>query len=191
MITKDSATGGAVDMAGFVSLVAETGANLVPETAAGNISERRVRGTNATLGADEESLELTMGRPGTQRVAASKGLDKALLKRAVTILGSFGPDDVVAAQLDMDALRGLVLELWESAQSATQDHQDILALIEEAVLSVDSLTEDQISVLREGFRDLEKPVLGQVHVDVIRGRLIGQGFSPLALLSELADHGDS
>lgn len=132
-----------------------------------------------------------MGQPGNQRATASKRLDKALLKRAVAILGSFDPDDVVTAQVDMDALRGLVLELWENAQSATQDHQDILALIEEAVLSVDSLTEDQVSGLREGFRDLEKPVLGQVHVDVIRGRLIGQGFSPLALLSELADHGDS
>lgn len=191
MITKDCTTGGAVDLAGFVSLAAETGTNLAPETATGNISGRRVRGTNATLGADEESLELTMGRPGTQRAAASKGLDRTLLKRAVTILGSFDSEDIVAVQLDMDALRGLVLELWESAESATQDHQDILALIEEAVLSVDSLTEDQVSVLREGFRDLEKPVLGPVHVDVIRGRLIRQGFSPLALLSELEDHGDS
>jgi len=128
-------------------------------------------------------------RAGTQYASAPKGLDKALLRRAVTVLESFDSHDVVATQLDMDTLRGLVVELWESAQSATQLHQDILALIEEAVLSVSSLSHAQILALKEGFRDLANPILVQIHVDLIRDRLIAEGFSPLALLSELADDG--
>jgi hypothetical protein len=191
MITKDSMTGGAVDMAGFVSSLTEAGTNIVPGTTKGNVPGRKARSTNATLGADEEAPQLVPSRAGTQYASAPRGLDKALLRRAVTILESFDSHDVVATQLDMDALRGLVVELWESAQSATQLHQDILALIEEAVLSVTSLSQAQILALKEGFRDLANPILVQVHVDLIRDRLIAQGFSPLALLSELADDGSN
>jgi hypothetical protein len=191
MITKDSTTGGAVEMAGFVSFVTETGTNVIPGTTKGNVSGRKASSTNATLGADEEPAQLMTRRAGTQHPSAPRGLDKALLKRAVAILESFDSHDVVATELDMDALRGLVLELWESAQSATQLHQDILALIEGAVLSVNSLKQAQILALKEGFSDLANAILVQVHVDLMRDRLIAQGFSPLALLSELADDGSS
>jgi len=191
MITKYSLTGGAVDMAGFVSSLAEAGTNAMPGTTTGSVSRRKPRSTNATLGADEETPQLITSRAGPQRPAVPKGLDKGLLRRAISIVESFDPHDAVAAQLDMEALRGLVLELWESAQSATQLHQDILTLIEEAVLSVDSLNQSQVLVLKEGFRDLENPILVQFHADSIRDQLIAQGFSPLALLTELADDGNS
>jgi hypothetical protein len=191
MITKDSMTGGAVDMAGFVGSLSETGTNATPGTTKGKVPGHRVRSTNATLGADEEPPELMTGRSGTQHPSTPKALDKSLLRRAISILESFDSQDIVAAQLDMDALRGLVLELWDSAESATQLHQDILALVEEAVLGINSLNQDQVLVLKEAFRDLANPILVQVHVDLIRDRLIAQGFSPLALLSELADDGSS
>ncbi len=189
MITKDSVTGGAVDMAGFVSSLAEAGTSIMAGRTKENAPGHKARSTNATLGADEEAPQLVTNRADTRYASAPKGLDKALLRRAVAILESFDSHDIVATQLNMDALRGLVLELWESAQSATQLHQDILTLIEEAVLSVTSLNQDQILALKEGFRDLANPILVQVHVDLIRDRLIAQGFSPLALLSELADDG--
>ena len=191
MITKDSVTGGAVDIAGFVSSLAEGGTSIMAGATKGNVSGRKARSTNATLGADEEAPQLVANRADTRYTSAPKGLDKVLLRRAVAILESFDSHDIVATQLNMDALRGLVLELWESAQSATQLHQDILTLIEEAVLSVTSLNEDQILALKEGFRDLANPILVQVHVDLIRDRLIAQGFSPLALLSELSDDGSN
>jgi hypothetical protein len=187
MTAKDSVTGGAVDMAGFVSSLADAGTDIMTGTMKGNAPGRRPRSTNATLGADEEAPQSVSSRAGIGQPPVSKGLDRALLRRAISILESFDVRDVVAAQLNMDALRGLVLDLWESAQSATQLHQDILALIEEAVLSVTSLSEAQVLVLKEGFRDLANPILVQVHVDLIRDRLSAQGFSPLALLSELRD----
>ncbi len=189
MITKDSVTGGAVDMAGFVSSLTEGGTSILAGTTKGNTPGRKTRSTNATLGADEEAPQLVTDRADTRYASTAKGLDKALLRRAVAILESFDAHDIVTTQLNMDALRGLVLELWEGAQSATRLHRDILALIEEAVLSVTSLSQDQILALKEGFRDLANPILVQVHVDLIRDRLIAQGFSPLALLSELADDG--
>ncbi|OHB67537.1 MAG: hypothetical protein A2Y77_12545 [Planctomycetes bacterium RBG_13_62_9] len=191
MITRDSMTGGGVDMAGFVSPLTEAGTNIMPGATKGNAPGRKARSTNATLGADEEAPQLTASRPDSRYTSAPKGLDKALLRRAVAILESFDSHDVVATELNMDALRGLVLELWESAQSATQLHQDILALMEGAVLSVTSLNEAQVLALKEGFRDLANPILVQVHVDLIRDRLIAQGFSPLALLGELANDGGS
>lgn len=190
MITGDSTTGGAVDMAGFISPLAEGGTNVVPGTTKGNVSGRKVRSMNATLGADEETFELGASRVDTQRPSAPRGLDKTLLKRVIVILENFDSHDVIAAQLDMDAIRGLVLELWDSARYATPLHQDILALAEEAVLSIDSLNHAQVLALKEAFHDLANPILVQVHVDLIRDRLIAQGFSPLALLSELADDGE-
>lgn len=120
-----------------------------------------------------------------------KGLNKPLLEHAKSIIESFKPDDVIDAKVNLEALRGILLQLWNSAASSSQFHQDILATLESAMLTVESPNESQLSVFREAIVDLENGVLTQAHVDVIRRRFIGEGFSPLALLSEIEDGDES
>jgi len=120
-----------------------------------------------------------------------KGLNKPFLERAKSIIDSFKPDDVMDAKVNLEALRGILLQLWNSAASSSQFHQDILATLESAMLTVESPNEGQLSVFREAIVDLENCVLTQAHVDVIRRLFIGEGFSPLALLSEIEDGDES
>lgn len=147
-------------------------------------------GPNETLGANMES-------PPRERIALAKerkpwagGLDKTLLKRAKDIIDGFNHHGVMEAAIDLESLRGIVLQLWESATNGTQFHQEILATLESAILSVESPNESQLSVFKEAVMDLEMDVLTQAHVDVIRRRFIAEGFSPLALLSEVEDVDD-
>jgi len=87
-------------------------------------------------------------------------------------------------------LRGIVLQLWESAANATQFHQEILAALESAVLGVETLNKNQLSAVREAVMDLGNDVLSEAHLDVIRRKFIAEGFSPLALLSEVENDKD-
>jgi len=117
-------------------------------------------------------------------------LNKSLLKRAKDIIDSFNHHDVMEATIDLESLKGIVLQLWESATNGTQFHQEILATLESAILSVESPNESQLSAFKEAVMDLGNDVLTQAHVDVIRRRFISEGFSPLALLTEIEDVDD-
>lgn len=140
------------------------------------ISERELQETKTSLEAPKKTL---------------KGvLDKALLKRAESIIDGFNFDDPLSVTVNMESLQGVVLELWESATTSSQYHQDILAALESAILSIEVPSEDQLSVFREAIRDLGNEVLTVEHVDIIRQQFIANGFSPLALLDEVED-GDS
>jgi len=119
-----------------------------------------------------------------------KGLDRSLLNRAKDIIDSFNNCDVMESTIDLESLRGTVLQLWESATNGTQFHQEILATLESAILSVESPNESQLSVFKEAVMDLENDILTQAHVDIIRERFVAEGFSPLALLSEAEDDSD-
>ncbi len=145
---------------------------------------------NKTLGANMES-------PPRERIALAKerkpvagGLNKSLLERAKNIIDSFNHHDVMEATINLESLRGIVLQLWESATSGAQFHQEILATLENAILSVESPNESQLSAFKEAVMDLGNDILTQAHVDVIRGRFVAEGFSPLALLSEVEDDSD-
>lgn len=132
------------------------------------------------------AFSLVEGKAGVAR-----GLDRSLLSRAKDIIGSFNHSDVMDATINLESLRGIVLQLWESARKSTQFHQEILAILEAAILSAESPTDTQLSVFKEAVTDLANDVLTQAHVDVIRRRFIGEGFSPLAVLTEVEDGDDS
>ena len=145
---------------------------------------------NITLGANAEvpqkakMLLSENGKPATGK------LDGSLLNRAKTIIDNFNSDDVIESTINIESLRGIVLQLWESAANATQFHQEILAALESAILSVETLDKNQLSAVREAIMDIGNDVLAQAHLDVIRGRFITEGFSPLALLSEVENDKD-
>ena len=142
-----------------------------------------------TLDATGKLPERTKDRVGQHGKTLVGGLDKSLLGRAQVILESFDWDDAVGVAINMESLRGIILQLWESAANASQFHQDILAVLESAMLSVELPDSHHLSVFREAIRDLESDLLAQAHVDVIRRRFISAGFSPLALLTEIDDDG--
>lgn len=125
---------------------------------------------------------VTKGKP-----AAGKGLSKSLLERAKSIIESFKHDDTFDATINFDSLRGIILELWESARESTQFHQQILGILESAILSIETPNQEQLFVFREAILDLGHDVLTPAHVDVIRTQFVNHGFTPLALLSEIED----
>jgi hypothetical protein len=142
-----------------------------------------------TLDVTEKLPERTKDLVGKHGKILVGGLDKSLLKRAQIILESFDCDDAVSVAINIESLRGIILQLWESAANASQFHQDILAVLESAMLSVVSPSSHHLSVFREAIRDLNSDLLAQAHVDVIRRRFISAGFSPLALLTEIDEDG--
>lgn len=147
--------------------------------------------TNETLGADSQTPRLEQATHTSYGKALNGRLDKHLLHRATDIIDSFDSSDRMAYEINLESLRGIVMQLWESATSSTAYHQEILAMLESAVISVDLLSEGQLSALREAISDLESSPLTHVHVDIIRDRFIEEDFSPLALLSEMEEDGDS
>lgn len=148
----------------------------------GTVTDQYLR---QTLG--DISQEISILPAETNREAGNNRLDKALLKRAQSIIDGFDRDDVMNATINMESLRGVILGLWESAANSTLFNRDILAALESAILSIEIPSEDQLSVFREAINDLESEILTASHVDIIRQRFIANGFSPLALLDEVED----
>lgn len=140
---------------------------------------------NETLDAGKEIQPEPYGPVIDYKKVANGGLDKSLLKRARSIVENFNVSGVMDAAIDLESLRGVLLQLWQSATDSTQFHQEILTILESAAISVESPTPTQLSAFREAIIDLGRDVLAQVHIDVIRRRFISEGFSPLALLSEI------
>ncbi len=143
--------------------------------------------TDKTLGANTEE---TAGRGSVSLTTSATlrgSLDNSLLKRAADIIESFKAEDPISAVNDLESLRGIILQLWENAAEATQYHQEILSLLESAMLSVEHPSEGMLRCFREAILDLQNTVLSQANVDVIRRQFIRQGFSPLALLSDSED----
>lgn len=147
-------------------------------------------GTGISYHTQGVSGEKSWGKKTSLKVskkALSGRLDETLLKRAESIIDGFDYVDPLNATVNMESLRGVVFELWESAATSSEYHQDILAALESAILSIDIPNEDQLSVFREAIRDLRNGVLTAEHVDIIRRQFAVNGFSPLALLDEAED----
>ena len=142
---------------------------------------------NTTLDASAEMGRVPGRSPAAPEKGVSRSLDKTLLKRAQQILECFDCDEELDAAVNMEAMRGIVLELWRSAEASSAAHQDILAILENAILSIDIPTPEQLSVLREAVSDLGNDTLTEANVEVIRKQFINRGFSPLALLTHLPD----
>ncbi|HLB72395.1 MAG TPA: hypothetical protein VJJ98_00095 [Sedimentisphaerales bacterium] len=114
-----------------------------------------------------------------------------LLRRAIEIVDSFEGCDVIDAGVNLESLRGIVSQLWNSAVGSSRFHQDILAGLESAILSIEAPTPGQLSVIREALTDLGQKLLTQAHVEIIRSEFVSRGFSPLALLSNTEAGEDS
>lgn len=114
-------------------------------------------------------------------------LDKALLERAENIIDSFDSSNVVEFTINLEALRGIVLGLWKRAENISFYHKDILSTLENALLSKNDFTEEDMELFQETIRDLKREVLVEGHYKILSERYIYQDFSPLAFLSEIKD----
>ncbi len=93
--------------------------------------------------------------------------------------------DSYSFTIDLAALASVVFGMWASAVNSSDQHKAILTILEQAVLSATTLNDAQISALRSALVDLSSEVLTESHVEVTRTSFIDEGFSPMALLSEI------
>lgn len=147
----------------------------------------RVESYRATKNTREVLLFGKEEHPPTVCSSLRGDLDMSLLERARSIVESFSAGDVMDAAINLESLRGIVLQLWETAMTSSQLHQEILAILESAIISVESLSEDQLSAVQGAISCLRYNTLTQRDVDAIRADFINKGFSPLALLSDIGD----
>jgi hypothetical protein len=178
------------------------------EEVTGAISESLPVFHNQTCVADRASA-LEDQYPGDRTLSASEGvkrqtqqnslmpqtglsntgqMDSDLLRRAEEIIEGFSTDDPMVCVVDRESLCSVILQLWETASRCSQFHQDILAILENALLSTEKPEAKHLSLFREAINDLRFNVLTQAHVSVIQQRFIADGLSPLALLTEVDDH---
>lgn len=147
--------------------------------------------SNRTIDAKGETGQLSRPAPSHATKDARGILDQLLLTRAIEIVDSFEGCDVIDAGVNLESLRGIVSQLWNSAVGSSSFHQDILAGLESAILSIEAPTPGQFSAIREALTDLGQKVLTQAHVEIIRSEFVSRGFSPLALLSNTEASEDS
>ena len=141
-----------------------------------------LRETHGTQGKFQSQFR---AEPTQGRQVGRGQIDRVLIDRATEIVDSLDPGDSYTFTIDLAALGSIVFGMWASAVSSSDQHQAILAILEQAVLSATTLQDAQISVLRSALGDLSSEVLGESHVEVTRARFIDEGFSPMALLSEI------
>ncbi|MGD0078172.1 MAG: hypothetical protein ABSB91_06060 [Sedimentisphaerales bacterium] len=148
---------------------------------------------DGTLPATEERERLgreTLSSSVT-RIPATGKMDRELLSRAENIVEGFNIDDPLTSRVDRDSLCGAVLQLWEKSNKCSDYHQDILAILENGLLSTEKFEMRHLSVFREAIKDLQNETLTQAHIDVIQRRFMEEGMSPLALLTEVDKSGES
>jgi hypothetical protein len=153
----------------------------------GSVAIHKSNISEGTMGAGEET-QWRSGKSLIDEKPLGHGeLDKALLARAESIIDSFDSDDVVESMINLEALRGIVLGLWKRAKNSSYYHQDILSTLENALLSKNDFTEEDMELFHETIQDLKNEHLVENHVKIISERFIYQDFSPLAFLSEIKD----
>lgn len=111
-----------------------------------------------------------------------KGIELALIVKAQDILDSIDPGDPLETALQLTAFAGTVMEVWESAETASAHHCDILAILENAAILASRsafATDDQLRAFREALVDLRQDRLVAENVEIIRGRFLHEGFPPL------------
>lgn len=120
-------------------------------------------------------------------------VDSALLCRAIEVVDCIEPADSYNATLFLTSLSGILLSLWESCSHASMFHQDVLAILENAVRSAqtsDAVTSDQLSAFREALTDLGQPQLVRSNVEVLRTRFLAVNFTPLSFMEQSESDAD-
>ena len=87
--------------------------------------------------------------------------------------------------LTLGSIRKISLELWDSVTSCSDNHCDLLALIEDVTRHWKELDQDKARVLRAAFLDLSLDTVADTSVDVTRSGFIDLGWKPLAFLTDL------
>lgn len=112
----------------------------------------------------------------------SAPVDASLLRKACELADCIDPIDEFNTPLYLTALSGTIMEMWESAQHSDSLHQDILASLENAVrqsAASGSVSVGQIDAFREALGYLAEQKLVREHADVVRSRIVMEGFAPL------------
>lgn len=152
------------------------------------VDSHRLIGGVSGIEADvfERRKERSKGEPILDGIRCGAGqLDTSLLNKAKELLESFQFDDPQDVIVRIEALSGLVSELWRGARASSQYHRQILAALDSAAIQagqIATLVPSQLNALRSAVYDLSQRTLTQANVDSIAGRLIDEGFSPLAPL---------
>jgi len=164
----------------------------------GNIqTPSKISGTiynpDVTFGVDQVLGTSLQSKTTFLRQCGRGELNKQLLSRSKEILDIFETEklDPMDVSINFNSLKAVVLELWRTAAKSSQFHQDILAILESALLALNSPEKKHISLFREAIIDLGQEILSQPHVDVIRHRFIKEGFTPLAIMSLIEDKEES
>jgi len=155
-----------------------TGGNLAQQFDTQDLSFTKDAGTPA------KSSPAAPAQSARPRAYKSGQIDRTILDQAFDLLESLDPRDAYQTPLHLNSIAGALMALWESAADCSQFHQDILAILENAVTCMradDTLapTESRLRVLREVLNDLRQPQLAGAHVEVARSQFIREGFPPL------------
>ena len=132
---------------------------------------------------EKENREMVRG-------AGSNGtgrLDADLLCRALEIADEPIAEDDQELLLSVATLGGILCRLWNSAPQASGLHRQILAAVENGVISLKRglpATTNRMQAIRQGLMDLMQPTLTRANVDSVSSRLVDAGFSPMAFIAE-------
>ncbi len=110
-------------------------------------------------------------------------IDADLLRQAREIALNLEPEDEFNTQLQLDSLKGLVADMWKSANAAGELYQDVLAILEngvrQAAVLLGTVNMGQAAAFREALTCLGETELVKSYADVLRSEFVQQGFRPL------------
>jgi hypothetical protein len=135
--------------------------------------------------ADRSERQVNKFRERSQTVDSP--FDPVLLDRAKELLTRLDIDDQLTVTVNLTEIAATIASLWETADHTTPIHRMILATLDTSVLSVlaaESITQDQVEVIREALGDLAMKTVSETQAEAIRSRFIDLGKKPLFILND-------
>ncbi len=114
-------------------------------------------------------------------------IDREQLENAIEIVEGIDLDVPDDADLAIASLVSIVGQMWSSATHASQEHQELLAILESALLSRtnETLTPGHVRVFREVLLDLRREELTAANVEVVQSQFLDEGFGPLSPFTDV------
>ena len=109
-------------------------------------------------------------------------IDQELIEKAIEIVEGIDLDVPDDADLAMASLLSIVGRMWPSATHASEEHQEMLGILESALLggTNEPLTAGHARVFRELLLDLKREELTTANVEVVQSQFLDEGFGPLS-----------
>ena len=145
--------------------------------------------TSSRISSERESA-LWKRPPAFPHVGA---IDGDLLRQASEIASNLEPEDEFNTQLQLDSLKGLVADMWKSADAAGELCQDVLAILENGVRQaalLGTVNMGQAAAFREALTYLGKTALVKTQADVLRSEFVQQGFRALGFADSDVDEAE-